>query len=237
MPFDTSPGLPAREQVLVRGASDVERRFMSAVYRWMTFGLLVTAFVAWAVATTPAVQQLVFGSRFVFFGLILAELALVVAISAMVNRLSAPAAGGLFVLYSALNGATLSVVLLAYTGASVATAFVTAAGAFGAMSLYGTITKRDLTGWGSFLFMGLIGVVIASVVNLFMRSSMMSWVISCMGVVVFTGLTAYDTQKLRAFARAGGGTAAMPVSGALSLYLDFINLFLSILRLVGGRRD
>jgi uncharacterized protein len=237
MPFDTPAGVPAREQVLVRGASDVERRFMSAVYRWMTFGLVVTAFVAWFVATTPAMQQLVFGSRFVFFGLVIAELALVVAISAMVNRLSAPAAGGLFLLYSALNGATISVVFLTYTGASISTAFVTTAGTFGAMSLYGTVTKRDLTGWGSFLFMGLIGVVIASVVNIFLRSSMLSWVVSCMGVIVFTGLTAYDTQKLRAIARAGGGTAAMPVNGALALYLDFINLFLSILRLVGGRRN
>jgi uncharacterized protein len=229
--------VPTREQVLVRGASDVERRFMSAVYQWMTLGLVVTAFVAWFVATTPAMQQLVFGSRFVFFGLVIAELALVVAISAMVNRLSAVAAGGLFLLYSALNGATISVVFLTYTGASVSTAFLTTAGTFGAMSLYGTVTKRDLTGWGSFLFMGLIGVVIASVVNIFLRSSMLSWVVSCMGVIVFTGLTAYDTQKLRAIARAGGGTAAMPVNGALALYLDFINLFLSILRLVGGRRD
>jgi hypothetical protein len=237
MPFDSPAGMPAREQVLVRGASDVERRFMSAVYQWMTLGLVVTAGVAWAVASSPAVQQVVLGNRIVFFGLVIAELGLVIAISAMVNRLSAAAAGGLFLLYSALNGATLSVVLLAYTGASVTTAFVTTAGMFGAMSLYGTVTKRDLTGWGSFLFMGLIGVVIASVVNIFLRNSMMSFVISCMGVVVFTGLTAYDTQKLRNIARAGGGTAAMPVNGALALYLDFINLFLSLLRLLGGRRE
>ena len=126
--------------------------------------------------------------------------------------------------------------LIAYTGASVTLAFVTAAGVFGAMSLYGTVTRRDLTSWGSFLFMGLIGVVIASLVNIFLRSSMVSWAISCAGVVVFTGLAAYDTQKLRALARAGGGTASAPVRGALSLYLDFVNLFLSLLRLFGSRR-
>lgn len=209
---------------------------MSAVYGWMTLGLLVTAFVAWAVASTPAARQAVLGNRLVFFGLVIAELALVVTLSAAVRRLPAAAAGGLFALYSALNGATLSVVLLVYTGASVATAFVTCAGAFGAMSIYGTVARRDLTSWRSFLFMGLVGVIIASLVNLFVGSSMVAWVVSCMGVVVFTGLTAYDTQKLRAFARAGGGTAAFAVSGALALYLDFVNLFLSLLRLL-GRRD
>jgi hypothetical protein len=237
MPFDSPARFPARDAVLVRGAaSDVERRFMSTVYGWMTGGLALTAVVAYVVASTPALLQVVIGNRAVFFGLIIAELGLVIAISAMVNRLSAAAAGGLFALYSALNGATLSVVLLAYTGASVALAFVSTAGTFGVMSVYGTVTKRDLTSWGSFLFMGLIGVVIASLVNLFLRSTMLSWVVSCMGVVVFTGLTAYDTQKLRALARAGGGAAALPVRGALSLYLDFINLFLSLLRLLGSRR-
>jgi len=236
MPFDRPAPFPAREQVLVHGASDVERRFMAAVYRWMTLGLGVTALVAYAVASTPSIAAALLGNRLVFFGLIIAELALVVWISAAVQRLSAAAAGGLFLLYSALNGATLSVVLLAYTGASVTLAFVTAAGVFGAMSVYGTVTRRDLTSWGSFLFMGLVGVVIASLVNLFLRSSMVSWVISCAGVVVFTGLAAYDTQKLRALARAGGGTASAPVRGALSLYLDFVNLFLSLLRLLGNRR-
>jgi FtsH-binding integral membrane protein len=237
MPFDAPARLPARETVLVRGAaSDVERRFMSRVYGWMTAGLALTAAVAWTVASSPAALQLVIGNRVVFFGLILAELGLVVALSAMVNRLSAASAGALFALYSALNGATLSIVLLAYTGSSVAVAFVSTAGTFGAMSLYGTVTRRDLTSWGSFLFMGLVGIVIASLVNLFVRSSMVTFVVSCMGVLVFTGLTAYDTQKLRAYARSGGGAAAAPIGGALSLYLDFVNLFLSLLRLFGSRR-
>jgi hypothetical protein len=224
-------------QVLVRGAADVERRFMAAVYRWMTFGLLVTAGVAFYVATTPEVLQIIFGNRMVFWGLIIAQFGLVIALSAAVNKLSAGVAGALFLLYSALTGATLSAVLIAYTGASVASAFAVTAGTFLAMSVYGTVTKRDLTSWSTFLFMGLIGVVIASVVNIFTRSGMVSWVISAAAVVVFTGLTAYDTQRLRRMAVAGAGVAALPVNGALALYLDFINLFLSLLNIFGGRRD
>jgi FtsH-binding integral membrane protein len=236
MPFDTTTRLPARDQVLVQGASDVERRFMAAVYRWMTFGLALTALVAFSVATSETALRLILGNRIVFFGLILAQLGLVIALSAAATRLSAATAGGLFLLYSALTGVTLSVVLLAYTGASVALAFVSTAGTFAAMSIYATVTRRDLSSWGSFLFMGLIGVIIASVVNIFLHSSMVTFVVSCMSVVVFTGLTAYDTQKLRAFARAGGGSGAMAVNGALALYLDFVNLFLALLRLFGRRR-
>jgi FtsH-binding integral membrane protein len=224
-------------QVMVRGASDVERRFMSAVYRWMTLGLLVTAGVAFWVASTPAAQQVVFGNRAVFWGLVIAQFGLVIALSAAVNKLSAGVAGALFLLYSALTGATISVVLLAYTGASVASAFAVTAGTFLAMSIYATVTKRDLSSWSTFLFMGLIGIVIASVVNIFTKSTMMQWVISAAAVVVFTGLTAYDTQRLRRMAAAGAGVAALPVNGALALYLDFINLFLSILNIFGGRRN
>ena len=209
---------------------------MTAVYRWMTVGLAVTAVVAYSVASSEEALRLIVGNRLVFFGLIIAEFGLVIGISAAANRLSAASAGGLFLLYSALNGATLSVVLLMYTGSSVALAFVTTAGTFGAMSVYATVTRRDLSSWGSFLMMGLVGVVIASVANIFLHSGMMSYVISCAAVVVFTGLAAYDTQKLRALARAGGGAAAMPVNGALALYLDFVNLFLALLRLLGGRR-
>jgi len=186
--------------------------------------------------SSEAALRLVIGNRLVFFGLIVAEFGLVIGISAAAQRLSAASAGGLFLLYSALNGATLSVVLLMYTGSSVALAFVTTAGTFGAMSVFATVTRRDLSSWGSFLMMGLLGVVIASVVNVFLHSGMMSFVISCAAVVVFTGLAAYDTQKLRALARAGGGAAAMPVNGALALYLDFVNLFLALLRLLGDRR-
>jgi FtsH-binding integral membrane protein len=237
MPFDAPARLATQDQVLVRGRSDVERRFMTAVYRWMTLGLAVTALAAYAVASSESAVRLVIGNRLVFFGLIIAEFGLVIAISGAANRLSASAAGGLFLLYSALNGATLSVILLVYTGAAVTLAFVTTAGTFGAMSVYATVTRRDLSSWASFLFMGLIGVVLASVVNVFLRSSAVSFVVSCAAVVVFTGLAAYDTQKLRALARAGGGAAAMPVNGALALYLDFVNLFLALLRLLGNRRS
>jgi uncharacterized protein len=236
MPFD-SARFPVRDQVLVRTNSDVERRFMASVYRWMTLGLGITALVAFFVAGSEDALRFVIGNRIVFFGLIIAEFGLVIAISAAANRLSAATAGGLFLVYSALNGATLSVVLLAYTGSSVALAFVTTAGTFGAMSVFATVTRRDLSTWSSFLFMGLIGIVIASVVNMFLHSSAMSFVISCAAVVVFTGLAAFDTQKLRALARAGEGSAAMPVNGALALYLDFVNLFLALLRLLGNRRD
>jgi hypothetical protein len=224
-------------QVLVRGAADVERRFMAAVYRWMTLGLLVTSGVAFYVATTPAALQAIFGNRMIFWGLVIAQFGLVIALSAAVNKLSAGVAGALFLLYSALTGATISVVLLAYTGASVASAFAVTAGTFLAMSVYGTVTKRDLTSWSTFLFMGLIGIVIASVVNIFTKSGMVAWVVSAAAVVVFTGLTAYDTQRLRRMATAGAGVAALPVNGALALYLDFINLFLSLLNLFGGRRN
>jgi hypothetical protein len=224
-------------QVLVRGAADVERRFMAAVYRWMTLGLLVTSGVAFYVATTPAALQAIFGNRMIFWGLVIAQFGLVIALSAAVNKLSAGVAGALFLLYSALTGATISVVLLAYTGASVASAFAVTAGTFLAMSVYGTVTKRDLTSWSTFLFMGLIGIVIASVVNIFTKSGMVAWVVSAAAVVVFTGLTAYDTQRLRRMATAGVGVAALPVNGALALYLDFINLFLSLLNLFGGRRN
>jgi hypothetical protein len=189
------------------------------------------------VASSPAAIEFVLVNRWVYIGLLLAQFGLVVALSAMVQRLSAPAAGALFLGYSALTGATLSVILLVYSTATVGVAFAVTAGTFAAMSVYGTVTKRDLTSWRSFLFMGLIGIVIAGLVNLFLRSAMMDFVLSCAAVVVFTGLTAYDTQKLREFARAGGAAvAAAPISGALSLYLDFINLFLAILRLLGGRR-
>ncbi len=242
MPFDTSrqpqPPYSIRPpQAAPYQADSVERTFIASVYRWMFFGLLVTAGVAGFVASSQAAIELILMNRWVFYGLVIAQFGLVIAISAMVQRLSAPAAGALFIGYSALTGATLSVVLLVYAASTVTLAFVITAGTFGAMSVYGTVTKRDLTSWSSFLTMGLFGIILAGVVNIFLKSSAMDFILSCAAVVVFTGLTAYDTQKLRELARAGGGSvAAAPISGALSLYLDFINLFLAILRLLGGRR-
>ncbi|HYD43464.1 MAG TPA: Bax inhibitor-1/YccA family protein [Anaeromyxobacter sp.] len=237
MPFDTPPvsQRPA-PSYMAQDRSDVERRFMSAVYRWMTLGLVVTAGVAAYVASNESLLQLVFGTRFALLALFVAEIGLVIAIGRISHRLSGAAAGALFALYAALNGVTLSAILLVYTGESITQAFLITGGMFAAMSVYGTVTKRDLTSWGQFLFMGLIGIVIASLVNIFFRSEMVSWVVSFAAVIVFTGLTAYDTQKLRALAAAGGGTAGLAVNGALMLYLDFINLLLAILRLFGRRR-
>lgn len=206
------------------------------VYAWMGGGLLVTAFMAMVTLSSPAILNAVFGNRLFFYALIFGELGLVIAISSAINRLSAATASLLFLLYAALNGVTMSVIFAVYTAESVSSTFVITAATFGSMSAYGYLTKRDLTGWGSFLFMGLIGVVIASLVNIFTRSSAVSWIISAVGVIVFTGLTAYDTQKIKAMATSGVGGRKPAILGALTLYLDFINLFLMLLRLLGNRR-
>jgi FtsH-binding integral membrane protein len=213
--------------------------FLRKVYGWMFVGLGLTAAVALGVASSPTLVRAIFGNRVLFFGLILGELGLVFYLSARVDKLAANTAAGLFLLYSALNGATLSMILLAYTGTSIATTFVVTAGMFGALALYGTATKRSLAGVGQFVFMGLIGVVIASVVGMFWKSQALQFVISVVGVIVFTGLTAWDAQRLKVMAvtvpeeRYG----SYSVVGALALYLDFINLFLFLLRFLGGRRD
>lgn len=212
------------------------RTFVRSVYAWMFGGLLLTAFAAVWVVSSPAMQQLVFGTPLRWV-LLIAEFGLVVVLSAALNRLSAAAAASMFLVFSLLNGLTLSVILFAYTRASLTQAFLVAAGTFGAMSVYGMVTKRDLTSWGSFFFMGLIGIVLASVVNIFVRSSALDFGISVIGVLIFTGLTAWDTQKLKAYATVTGPMQEnLAIIGALSLYLDFINLFLMLLRLFGDRR-
>ncbi|HQQ76031.1 MAG TPA: Bax inhibitor-1/YccA family protein [Thermoanaerobaculia bacterium] len=214
--------------------------FLARVYVWMAAGLLVTAGAAFATLSNESLLKLVFGNRMVFFGLMIGELALVAWLSGLVGRLSSGAAGAVFLFYSALNGLTLSVVFLAYTSASVVSTFVVTAGMFGAMSVYGLVTKRALDGLGSFAFMGLIGVILASVVNIFLRNDMLGFVVSCVGVIVFTALTAYDTRKLKMMAATVDGASEEgkrgAISGALALYLDFINLFLMLLRLFGNRR-
>lgn len=221
----------AAEQVIVR-----QNTLIRQVYAWMGAGLAITAFMALVTLSSPLLLEAVAGNRLVFFGLMIAELALVFTLSGAINRLSQFTATAIFIAYSALNGVTLSILALVYTASSISSTFVTTAGMFGAMSLYGYMTKRDLTSWGSFLFMGLIGVVIASVVNIFVGSSPVSWVISAIGVIVFTGLTAYDTWKIKELA-ANGTTGRKPaILGALTLYLDFINLFLMLLRFTGNRR-
>ena len=181
----------------------VHGEFIRRVYNWMGLGLALTAFVALYTASNHALLSLIFGNSLVFFGLIIGELALVVILSAAIGRMQASTATLLFFLYSALNGLTLSVIFLAYTRASIANTFFVTAGTFGVMSFYGYTTQRDLTSWGSFLFMGLIGIIIASVVNIFLRSSMVYWAVTYAGVLIFVGLTAYDTQKLKAMALSG----------------------------------
>lgn len=206
------------------------------VYAWMGVGLAITAFMALVTLSSPGILNAVLGNRLVFYGLMIGELALVFTLSGAINKLSEATATLIFIAYSALNGITLSVVALVYTANSITSTFVITAGMFGAMSIYGFMTKRDLTSFGSFLFMGLIGVVIASVVNIFVGSSAVSWVVSGIGVLVFTGLTAYDTWKIKEMAAQGTEGRKPAILGALTLYLDFINLFLMLLRFTGNRR-
>jgi uncharacterized protein len=206
------------------------------VYAWMGAGLTITSIMALVTLSSPVILTAITENRLVFYGLMIGELALVFTLSGAINRLSATTATLLFVAYSALNGVTLSIMALVYTANSIASTFVITAGMFGAMSIYGYMTKRDLTSWGSFLFMGLIGVVIASVVNIFVGSSAVSWIVSAVGVLVFTGLTAYDTWKIKAMAAQGTEGRKPAILGALTLYLDFINLFLMLLRFTGNRR-
>ncbi len=212
---------------------------MRKVYVWMTLALVITGFTAYAVATSPALLMAIVGNRFVLLGLIVAELALVVGISGAINRLSLTAATLMFVLYSVINGATLSVVFLAFTMSSITSVFFITAGTFATMALVGYTTKKDLTSMGRMLFMALIGLVIATVVNMFMRNSGLDMILNYVGVLVFVGLTAYDTQKIKEQLMMADnmGEAAQKVAlvGALTLYLDFINLFLYLLRILGKR--
>jgi FtsH-binding integral membrane protein len=217
--------------------------YVRSVYNWMGIGLALTGFTAYYVSNSESLLRLVFGNPLLFMVLIIAELGLVFAIAGMVNRMSAGTATALFVIYSALNGVTLSSIFLVYARASIVSTFFICAATFIACSLYGWTTKQDLTSLGGFMMMGLIGIVIASLVNMFVRSSSMSMLISYIGVFVFVGLTAYDTQKIKNMAMTqpanldGGVIRKGAILGALSLYLDFINLFLMILNIFGQRRD
>lgn len=220
--------------------AEEQQRFMTRVYGWMSFALLVTGLVAMFSASSPAVMGAIIGNRLIFFGLIIGQLLLVGSLSGWVSRMSANTAMAIFLLYSVLNGLTFSIIFLVYTMESIATTFYITAGTFAAMSLYGYFTKTDLTKTGSFLFMGLIGVIIASVANYFMKSEMLYWIISYVGVFIFIGLTAYDTQKIKNMNIIGNeGTdedRKEAIMGALTLYLDFINLFLMLLRIFGRRK-
>ena len=214
---------------------------MRKVYTWMALALVITGVTAYGVAHSPAMMQLIYGNSFVMWGLIIAELALVFIVSGMINRLSLTTATLLFVLYSVVNGATLSVIFLGYSQSVIAKTFFITAGMFGVMSFYGYVTKQDLSSIGKILFMALIGLIIATIVNLFVRSSMFDMILSYVGVVIFVGLTAWDTQKIKQMLLMADGmdesVQKIALMGALSLYLDFINLFIYLLRILGTRRD
>lgn len=213
--------------------------FLGRVYAWMFLGLLVTAVTAFAVASSEPLVEALILNRLVFWMLLFGQLGLVVFLSARVAKMSPTTAGVLFILYSATVGITTSVFLLVYTGASIVSTFVITAGMFGTLALFGTFTKRSLAGVGQFMFMGLIGLILAMVVNLFWQNDALHFVISVIGVLVFTGLTAWDAQRMKQMAVAlpDGRVGSYAIVGALSLYLDFINLFFFLLRLMGGRRN
>ena len=237
-----------RSPTAVAGAIDAGlRAYMLRVYNYMLVGLALTGVSAWATAETPFgqlfyhINPLTGAIGLTMLGLValFAPLGLVLFMSFRINKMSVAAAQTTFWIYAGIMGISLAPVLLVYTGASVAQVFFITAATFGAMSLWGYTTRTDLTGFGSFLFMGLIGIIIASVVNIFVHSSMMSWIISVAGVLIFTGLTAYDTQAIKESYAAnddGTMTGRKAIFGALRLYLDFINLFLMLLQLLGNRR-
>ncbi|HJO94685.1 MAG TPA: Bax inhibitor-1/YccA family protein [Victivallales bacterium] len=217
-----------------------EQNFITRVYGWMCFALVITGLVALFVASTPQIVGIIITNQILFIGLIIVEILAVVAMTALINKISFFSASALFIGYAVLNGITFSVILLGFTGASVASAFFATAGTFAVMSCYGWYTKKDLTTIGNLCFMALIGIIIASVVNIFLHSSMMYWIITYVGVLIFVGLIAYDTQKIKRMSgqfevnsEIGKKAALM---GALALYLDFINLFLMLLRILGGRK-
>jgi FtsH-binding integral membrane protein len=213
--------------------------FLRKVYGWMFLGLGITAFVAYSIAGSPEILRALVSNQLAFLALFAVELGLVFYLSARVGTMAPANAAALFVLYSALNGVTLSVILLVYTGASIASTFLITATMFGALAVYGTVTSRSLAGVGQFVMMGLIGVILASLISMFWHNDALQFLISVVGVIVFTGLTAWDAQRLRQMATAlpDGRAGSYAVVGALSLYLNFINLFLILLRFQGGRRE
>lgn len=213
---------------------------MRKVYLWMTMALIITGVTAYGVASSPNLMMTIFQNPAIMWGLIIAELVIVIAVSAAINKLSLTTATLLFVLYSVLNGATLSIIFTAYTMSSIANVFFITAGTFAAMAAYGYFTKRDLTSLGKLLMMALIGLIIATLVNVFLvKGSGFDLILSYVGVLIFVGLTAYDTQKIKQMLAMqtdmGEGAQKVALLGALSLYLDFINLFLHLLRIFGSR--
>ena len=234
--FQNLQGIPAEREWEVSNAFPV---LMRKVYVWMTLALVITGFTAYGVATSPGILQAIYSNQILFWGMIIAEFALVIGVSAAINRLSLTTATLMFILYSVINGALMSYIFLAYTASSIATVFFITAGTFGAMAFIGYTTKTDLSSIGKIVMMALIGLVIATLVNLFIKSEGFTLILSYVGVLVFVGLTAYDTQKIKQMLLqapdAGEGAQKMALLGALSLYLDFINLFIYLLRIFGKR--
>jgi FtsH-binding integral membrane protein len=220
--------------------AQAQSSFITKVYGWMSFALALTAGVAMFTASSDALMHYLFSTPYLLIGLFLAQLALVSFISGLVGNISGALATTLFIVYSVANGLTLSVIFMVYTGASIAGTFFATAATFGAMSIYGYTTKRDLSTLGNLLFMALIGFVIATVVNMFFFSEMLYWIITYVGIIIFVGLVAYDTQKLKEMSLVGFQSADAErkgaILGALALYLDFLNLFLLLLRILGRRR-
>lgn len=211
------------------------------VYLWMTLALAITAVTSIVVASSPSLISTIATNSFLFYGLLIAELALVWILSANINKFTLSTATLMFVVYSVLNGVTLSLIFLIFTSSSIAMTFFITAGTFGAMALYGTLTKKDLSSWGNILFMALIGLIIATFANIFFKNEILYWIVSYAGVIIFVGLTAYDAQKIKNMLTEYGNevnetTQKIALMGALSLYLDFINLFLYLLRIFGSRR-
>lgn len=217
------------------------RSMMHRVYGWMSLGLAITATVAYFVSTSPAIMRTLFSNPWLLIGLIIAQLSLVLGLQLAIHKISTSTACALFAGYAALTGLTLSALFLVYTHESVVVTFISTAGMFGAMSLYGYFTNQDLSSMGKILFMALIGLVIAGLVNLFWHNTMFELLVSAVGVALFSLLTAYDTQKLKQMGQSmlieGYPTAKISVLGALTLYLDFINLFLYLLKFLGKKRN
>jgi FtsH-binding integral membrane protein len=228
---------PSKDQL---GIKSYQALFITKVYNWMALALFITGLVSYFTASSPEMLNIIVGSKFVFYGILIAELLLVIYLTRSIQKLSQNMVIAGFLIYAVLNGLTMSIIFLIYTSNSIATTFYVTAGTFGAMSLYGYYTKKDLTSLGNMAMMALIGIIIASIVNMFLQNDMMYWIITYLGVAVFVALTAYDTQKLKELGSRGfvndESMEKTSILGALTLYLDFINLFLFLLRIFGNRK-
>lgn len=239
MDYEEFTNVTARERELEM--STAFPVLMRKVYLWMTLALVITSFTAYYVASSETLLTALFSNQILFWGLIIGELVLVFSLSAAINKLSLTTATLMFVLYSVLNGTTMSFIFLVYTTSSITNVFLITAATFAVMALFGYFTKTDLTSWGKILMMALIGIIIATIVNIFTKSEGLAVILNYLGVLVFVGLTAYDSQKIKQMLMqapdAGEGAQKVALLGALSLYLDFINLFIYLLRILGSRRD